>query len=287
MLPSLPQVVIRQAVSQDISVVSRFVDQAILVHRNLDWQPLTEWVPREPFLLRFDQNKLTALLSTAPDPEKVSWIHAFAMDHRSSDIFRVWRSLLEPSIETLKYLHCNLYTVSLNDWYTRLLQDSGFSIKQNIVVLSWETALPAELPLPPEILIRPMQPTDLDQVVEVDQNSFDPLWRISRVSLENAYVNASHASVAEVDDKIIGYELSTANHFSAHLTRLAVVPKFKKVNIGYTLTRVMLVYFHHQGIRRFTVNTQDDNIPSIGLYQKLGFQLNGESFPVYWLEIQS
>ncbi len=286
MFPSLPQVIIRQAESRDISTVSRFIDQTILVHRNLDWQPLTEWVPRAPFLIRLEDNKLTSLLSCAPDPEGIAWIHAFAMDYWSSDIQKVWRSLLEPAVDKLKDLQSNLYSVALNDWYSRLLHETGFEVKQNIVVLIWEQSIPPALALRPDILIRPMQSTDLIQVAELDRQAFDSTWTISQESLEHAYLAAAHSSVAEVEDKILGYELSTANHFSAHLTRLAVSPVFKQANVGYSLTREMLIYFNKQGICSITVNTQDDNTASIGLYRKLGFKLNGESFPIYWLEIQ-
>jgi ribosomal protein S18 acetylase RimI-like enzyme len=287
MFPSLPQVVIRQATSQDISMVSRFIDQTILVHRNLDWQPLIEWVPREPFLLRFDNGKLRALFSCAPDPEGVAWIHAFATDHWSSEIHKIWQSLLEPALEELKKLNSNIYSVALNDWYYRLLLETGFRVKQNIVVLSWQQTLPPPLPLPPDVLIRPMEPADLDQVAEIDQRAFDHQWSVSRVSLDHVYLNAAHATVAEAEDEIIAYELSTATYFTAHLTRLAVEPSYQQANIGHALTRNMLAHFHAQEINQITVNTQDDNAASIGLYQKLGFKLTGESFPVFWLDLAS
>jgi ribosomal protein S18 acetylase RimI-like enzyme len=285
MFPSLPQVVIRQATSQDISLVSRFIDQAILVHRNLDWQPLNEWVPREPFLMRFENGKLRAMFSCAPDPESVAWIHVFAMDHWTSELHKVWQSLLDPVIDELKQLNCNIYSVALNDWYYRLLLETGFRVKQNVVVLSWQHSLPLPLPLPPEVLIRPMEPADLDQVAEIDHRAFDHLWSVSRISFDHVYMNASHATVAEVEDKIIAYELSTATYFTAHLTRLAVEPSYQQANIGYALAHNMLSHFHDQDINQITVNTQDDNTASIGLYQKLGFRLTGESFPVFWLEL--
>lgn len=198
MFPSLPTVTIRQASHQDISTITRFLDRAILVHRNLDWQPLVEWVPREPFLLRFEDQKLTSLLSCAPDPEGVAWLHVFAMDHWSSDIDKIWRSLLELAVEKLKSLHSNLYSVSLNEWYSRLLSETGFTIKQNIIVLQWDKIIPAILPLMDDVLIRPMEPADLDQVTELDQKAFDPAWTISRASMEHVYLSAAHSAIAEL-----------------------------------------------------------------------------------------
>lgn len=285
MFPSLPSVIIRQATSQDISAVTRFVDQAILVHRNLDWQPLMEWVPREPFLLRFENAKLTSLFSCAPDPHGIAWIHAFAMDYWSSDIDRVWSSLLESSVHTLRDLNCNLYTVALHDWYERLLKTTGFSLLQNIVVLRWEKNQPQRFMLPREIMIRTMEPNDLNAVSELDQLAFAREWVISKASLECAYYSAAHATVAELDGVIIGYELSTSNHLSAHLTRLAVHPGYKHAYIGLSLAQNMLIYFSSRDFNQITVNTQDDNTASINLYQKLGFKLTGDSFPVYWRKI--
>ena len=285
MFPSLPTITIRQASHQDISTVTSFMDRAILVHRNLDWQPLIEWVPREPFLLRYENKKLISLFSCAPDPEGVAWIHAFAVDHWSSDIGKIWRSLLEPAIERLKILQSNLFSVALNDWYNRLLNETGFAVKQNIIVLRWDQVMPSILPLQNGIILRPMDPSDLDQVAELDRKAFDPAWTISRVSMEHVFLSAAHSTVAEMDGHIVGYELSTSSYFSAHLTRLAVSPDFKKANIGYSLTRAMLEFFSSRGIQQITVNTQDDNAASIGLYKKLGFHVTDESFPIYWLEI--
>ncbi len=285
MFPSLPKVTIRQATSQDIASITRFMDQAVLVHRNLDWQPLMDWVTREPFLLRFEGQKLTSLFSCAADPPGTAWIHAFAMDHWSSDMEKTWHSLLEPSLGILQQEKSSLFTVALHEWYKNLLNATNFSIFQKIVVLNWNQSLPKTLPTPGNLIIRPMMQTDLDAVVSVDRQAFDPVWTISRASMECAFFSAAHASVAEMDDTIIGYELSTASHLSAHLTRLAVHPDYKHANIGYSLTRLMLEYFQQLHINLVTVNTQQDNSASIGLYKKLGFSLTEESFPIYWQEI--
>lgn len=285
MFPSLPQVTIRQATSQDIASVTRFMDQAVLVHRNLDWQPLMDWVTREPFLLRFEGQKLTSLFSCAADPPGTAWIHAFAMDHWTSQLEKTWCSLLEQSLPIIRQERSSLFSVALHEWYRNLLNATGFSILQNIVVLNWNQTLPKTLPTPNNLVIRPMNRSDLDSVVAIDRQAFDPVWTISRASMECAFFSAAHASVAEMNDKIIGYELSTASHLSAHLTRLAVHPDYKHVNIGYSLARLMIEYFKQFHIDQITVNTQQDNSASIGLYKKLGFSLTDESFPIYWREI--
>jgi ribosomal protein S18 acetylase RimI-like enzyme len=87
--------------------------------------------------------------------------------------------------------------------------------------------------------------------------------------------------VAELDSKIIGYELSTYSHFSAHLARLAVLPQNQFHGIGYYLAREMIRYFYRHGTLHISVNTQDDNQKSLNLYKRLGFSLTGERFPVF------
>lgn len=215
--------------------------------------------------------KLTALFSCAPDPEGIAWIHAFIVDQWSGHLDTIWFSLLEPALSVLSETRSRIYSVCLSNWYSRLLKSSGFSLFQNIVVLQWGKILPLPTVIPPEVMIRPMQPADLDQVAEVDKQAFEDAWVISRTSLQRAYLQSSHASVAEIDEQIIGYELSNANHLSAHLTRLAVLPQLTRQNIGYALTAQMLEYFTRQGIWQITVNTQDNNRASLSLYKKWGF----------------
>ena len=274
---------LRQANSLDISAITEFIDQASLVHRNLDWRPLSDWIPLEPFLLWEEERKITALLSCAPDPEGIAWIHAFASDGWFSDLNKYWDSLLDRSLAILQSTNSALYTISMFQWFTKLLFRTGFSLVHNVIVLSRLADPPPALAFPPEVFFRPMQESDLDAVAALDRESFDPAWVISRPSLKYTFLNVQHAEVAEIDDRIIGYELSTANGVSAHLTRLAVSPHYRKANIGYNLTQLMIRDFAAHGIRNITVNTQENNFASISLYRKLGFELTNQSFPIYSL----
>ncbi len=273
-----------QAGKQDTSAVAAFVENSLLVHRNLDWRSLMQWLDQEPFLLKIEHDHIKGLLACAPDPEGIAWIHCFAANdlHRFREI---WRELLEAARANPVMKKCILCSVGLVEWFNNLLETSGFSVLQHIVVLYWNGKIPPQISITPEILIRPMELTDLDQVIQVDHSAFAPIWEISQDSFQQVYLQAEHASVAEINGRIIAYELSTANHLSAHLTRLAVLPEFTKAKIGYSLVREMLIYFSRQGIRQITVNTQEDNLASISLYKKSGFVLTEEKYPVFGLQL--
>jgi ribosomal-protein-alanine N-acetyltransferase len=84
---------------------------------------------------------------------------------------------------------------------------------------------------------------------------------------------------------VAAYQISTPSSQGLHLARLATHPNFQ----GRGLAKALILHVQEQVARRphqrLTVNTQDNNIPSLGLYQKLGFKLTGEAFPVYQREL--
>lgn len=283
-LASAPQLSIIQAKSKDIRGVAEFIDRASLVHRHLDWRPLLQWIDQRPFLIKYEKGEIQGILSCAPDPKGIAWIHCFAADDQRT-YHQTWMVLLETAKNDPALSDCIICSVGLLDWYAKLLAASEFTLVQDIVVLYWDGKLPPLLVLAPDILIRPMEYDDLDQVIEVDHSAFSPIWTISRSTFDQVYTQSEHSNVAEINGIIVGYEISTANHFSAHLTRLAVRPEYKQANIGYSLGREMLSYFYRRGIRQVSVNTQNDNIASISLYKKLGFTLSNESFPVYCFKV--
>ena len=126
-----------------------------------------------------------------------------------------------------------------------------------------------------------MKPEDLPDVKILDKLAFDPLWHNSLDSLTSAFQQSSVSTVAEVGNKIVGYQISTSVTFSGHLARLAVLPAYQGGNIGYNLVYHLLNTFKQSGLSHVSVNTQDNNISSIALYEKMGFRKTGETFPVY------
>jgi ribosomal protein S18 acetylase RimI-like enzyme len=274
----------RQARIADTTAIANLISNAPFIHRHLDWRSILEWLPRSPFILAERDGHIYGFLACPPDLENIAWIRGFSCA-AGCDLHLLWNQLFDQIRNITDLKGYKLLSVGLTEWYSRLLSTSGFQIIQNVVVLSWnQNSAPAK-PMREDCIIRPMESHDLEAVGIIDRQSFEPLWVTPTDTLALAFMQAEHASVAEINDKVIGYELSTANHFSAHLARIAVKPEYQRDHIAYNMILEMLKYFKRHRINQITVNTQDNNASSLALYQKLGFCLTGESFPVYEYEI--
>ena len=250
------------------------------MHRHLDWQGVLDWIPFNPFLLMQSEYRLQAILACPPDSKKIAWIRCYACE-KKYDLSATWETLFYEALNLTQMAGASLYSVGLNDWFAKLLDQSGFTNFQNIVVLQWNEKMPAFQSFNASWLIRPMEEVDLDQVAELDRLAFEPIWVNPPDKVRLAYFQAEHASVVEMDNRIIGYEMTTANHISAHLARIAIHPDLQHQHIGSSLITDMFKYFIHKGISLISVNTQSTNSASLALYKSLGFDFTGESFPVF------
>ncbi|MHC1741316.1 MAG: GNAT family N-acetyltransferase [Anaerolineaceae bacterium] len=268
-----------QATKKDLSQIALFLDSAPLIHRHLDWRNTFEWLDEPPFLVLTQAHKISAILVAVPDPPGVAWIRCFAVG-RDISPDEAWILLSKKVQPILASISAHMVAVGLQDWFTSTLLNNGFSVNQKIVVLEWSHHLPLLSSINKEILIRPMEIADIPEVSIVDKLSFEPIWVNSVISLKSAFLQSEHTSVAEVDGRIVAYEMSTGAQYNAHLARLAVLPEFRGKSIGRSLVAEMLVYFSKKGILQLTVNTQNDNLASLHLYQSLGFRMTLEEYPV-------
>jgi ribosomal protein S18 acetylase RimI-like enzyme len=275
---------LQQATRSDTSEIAAFISRAACIHRHLDWQGVLDWIPSIPFVLLKEDNKLKGLLTCPPNFENIVWIRCFAC-HQFNDLSYVWDTLFNHVIQMPELSNTILYSVGLNDWFGNLLMQSHFENYQNIVILYWNHSLPHPPQPDKELIIRSMEASDLAQVAELDKISFESMWVNPADKVVLAYDQSEHSSVAEINGRIVGYEMTTANHFSAHLARIAIHPEFQKQHIGSAMISEMLKYFRRKGIDQISVNTQDNNSASLALYQSLGFELSGESFPVYRYQV--
>jgi ribosomal protein S18 acetylase RimI-like enzyme len=272
---------IRQAQPVDFLALSSFLNFQPRIHRHLDWKSPLDWLGAQPFLVADRNGRLEAVLACPPDPPHVAWVRLFACapDFPTA---QAWGPLLDEAAGLLSgTAGISLVALALHQWFESLLVKSGFKIRQKIVVLEWDGQLPSPRPMPPGLSVRPMIQGDLPSVEEVDTGAFESIWQNSLGALHLAFTQSSHCTVAVWEDRVVGYQISTSFPFSGHLARLAVRPEYQRMNVAYGLVYDLLARFKQQGIWRATVNTQDTNLASISLYEKIGFRRTGEEFAVY------
>jgi [ribosomal protein S18]-alanine N-acetyltransferase len=270
---------IRPARHNDQQLISALLKLEYYVHRHLDWRTPLDWLGHQPFWLIERKRRALAALACPPDPPEIAWIRFFSCTS-AYEPDTAWELLFERVKTALSSTGLEMAGLALQDWFGQMLVSHGFYHHQDIVVLAWETQSPGQTVLP-EVTIRPFIATDLPAVQSLDQRSFEPLWQISLGTLTRSYQQAAYATVAEIEGVIVGYQISTATSFSAHLARLAVEPTSQRSGIGAFLVHDLQSYFYRQRLRYVTVNTQSDNHASLALYDRLGFLRSGERFPVY------
>lgn len=281
------QLPVRTALPDDRQALANLIHFEVYAHRHLDWRHPLDWLGYRPYLLVEQNRQVVSALACPPDPPHVAWIRLFAVG--SGLLLNEAWDALWPTAHDLLAEKANLTwaaAIPLQSWFEGLLKRSGFVSTNHIVILTWERGrLPLE-DLKNGRKIRRMIFDDLPIVHTIDAASFDPLWQNSLPSLELAFRQSAVATVAEDNGRLVGYQISTATVMGGHLARLAVIPESQGQGIGYELVRDSLSQFERRGARGVTVNTQQNNLASLTLYQKAGFHRTGEEYPIYQYEIQ-
>jgi ribosomal-protein-alanine N-acetyltransferase len=276
---------LRPAVLTDQRAIANLIHFSPHVHRHLDWRNPLDWIGSPPYFVIENHGQVISALGCPPDPPSVAWVRLF-VNSGKIPVEESWKILWDKAhTELAGKGRLVAAAIVLQDWLEDIFHSSEFSSRQSIVMLERDGGPATEINLPAEISIRAMMPYDLPVVSEVDASAFEQLWQNSLPALERAYPQAIVATVAEMDGKLIGYQISTRNPNGMHLARLAVRPALQGHGVGFTLVTDLIMKAERRGLSHLTVNTQSDNAPSLALYQRMGFHESGERYPVYQLQV--
>lgn len=271
---------LRRAALEDHAALKALLQQAHFIYQHLDWRTPLDWLGNQPFWLLQSRHGIEAALACPPDPPHIAWIRLFACSKREYPV-EAWRALFPRAREALPAT-TTIAALGLRPWFSQLLEDTGFTVHQRVVMLQRDLALPPPaLAQVPDLHIRPMDITDLQAVENIDAQAFEELWHNSAGDIYRSWRQAAYASVAVVNQQVIGFQFSTLGAFNAHLARLAVHPQWQHRGIGRALLADAIAHFTRQRVPQMTVNTQHNNLASLALYQQAGFHLTGEDYNVY------
>jgi ribosomal-protein-alanine N-acetyltransferase len=280
------QMIIRPVDLNDRHRLRHVIQYGAYIHQHLDWNEPKDWIGYQPFIAAEWDHQFKAVLACPPDPLNIAWIRLFAVS-AELNARDAWSVLWSALFKQEKWIDMIVAAIPLNPWFQEFLKGSQFEAINNVVLLEWNHNPSLIVPKPSPIRIREMTFEDLPAVHQVDVQAFDPIWQISKRSLEGAWTKSAISTVAETSSGISGYQISTAASRGAHLARLAVLPDRQGGGIGSGLVQHLLTQLHLWGSQRVTVNTQTDNIASLGLYEKLGFRRTEEVYPVYQRTIKA
>ncbi|MCM3125850.1 ribosomal protein S18-alanine N-acetyltransferase [Mesobacillus sp. AQ2] len=122
------------------------------------------------------------------------------------------------------------------------------------------------------ITFRNMTVDDLDDVMEVEVNSFTVPW--SREAFFNELTKNQFAQylVVEVDQKVVGYCGVWIIVDEAHITNIALLPEYRGMKLGEALMAKVMELAREMGALRMTLEVRVSNNRAQNLYRKFGFE---------------
>ena len=286
---------VRPAVPQDHQQLSNLIFFESRLHRHLDWRTPLEWLGAPFYWALEEDGQIMAALACPTEREHIAWVRLFVYTGRWS-AESAWNMIWGTAHQDIARAGgAKVAAIAIQPWFQDVLAGSGFENQQQIVMLEWRLQSSSALNgatsfksrnIDGEIRIRRMAEADLPEVEKTDTASFDPLWQNPLETIRRAFAQALYVTVAENEQGIIGYQLTTGGGQRAHLARLAVHPAVQGKGAGRALLNDLFRYITYAGISRLSVNTQSDNRASLNLYQRMGFLRTGEEYPVYTLDVR-
>jgi [ribosomal protein S18]-alanine N-acetyltransferase len=122
------------------------------------------------------------------------------------------------------------------------------------------------------ITFRNMTEEDLDQVLEVEVNSFATPWSKEAFFNELTKNQFARYLVVEVDQKVVGYCGVWIIVDEAHITNIALLPEYRGLKLGEALLSRIIDLARNMGALRVTLEVRVSNARAQALYRKFGFE---------------
>nr|MDT0663603.1 GNAT family N-acetyltransferase [Micromonospora sp. DSM 115978] len=128
------------------------------------------------------------------------------------------------------------------------------------------------------LVIREVRVEDLATVSELDEIIFGHLAYPYFVLRQMYDTHAGELLLAEENGKSVGYSLAvgTSTPRLGWFLGLGVDPAYRCRGLGSRLAQTSLFVLYSKGIRRVRLSVDAKNVPAVGLYHKLGFELVDE-----------
>lgn len=255
-----------------------------LRHTHFDWYDADEWLDNIGGVTRlaWRSGHLAGVMGASHPFNGAAWVRVACVSEGSPEdevIGALWESV-RAGLRTSGAASC--WLLALDPWIEAYTNTMGMSPSEMLVSLRYgsSTALPAA-PVVPGLSLEPGDLRDVAAMAAIDQRAFVPPFQMTYPDVRHAYRHSTTATVARLDDEMVGYQISTRHGSTGHLARLAVLPEMQGRGIGGALVREVLAAFRRRQVEVVTVNTQGSNLRSQTVYQAYGFQRSGYDMPMF------
>jgi ribosomal protein S18 acetylase RimI-like enzyme len=288
---------IRVAHPKDAPAILRLLDNTSKQHIHVDWHTPNDWLgipsffvasaeestPSQSSFSKFigKRENFIACMAAAADAKPVAWMRLVIMQEKQADL-SLFSALLNRVESALRMEQITqIAWLVVTDWLTDWLPSCGFSQINHIeTYIKTDPAIPELLPIA-QLSIRTAVPPDYPQLEKIEAAAFAPLWQHNQKTFQFAANQAFSFDIAELNNQIVGFQLSSKTPGGAHLVRMTVHPQYQKQGIGSHLLAHAIRGYHRRGLHYITLNTQIDNVQSQKLYTKFGFRSEGQIFPIW------
>ena len=125
------------------------------------------------------------------------------------------------------------------------------------------------------IEIRPFDPSDLDQVYEIELDSFSIPWTKEDLHKDAVLNKMAIYLVAECENKIIGYAGMWHVVNEGHITNIAVSMPYRKMGVGHCLIKELERIAKERSMIGITLEVRMNNTAAQRLYMKNGYKVEG------------
>ncbi len=142
----------------------------------------------------------------------------------------------------------------------------------------------------PDLILRPMELKDVDQVYAIDVQSFSLPWSERSYRFELTENTSSRPWVAELVNsrgqlQVVGMVVVWLVLDEAHIATIATHPAFRRRGIGRRLLVKALEDAADRGAKRAYLEVRRTNLAAQKLYEQFGFAVTGIR-PRYYLDTQ-
>lgn len=130
---------------------------------------------------------------------------------------------------------------------------------------------------PRELVIREADHRDLETLLALDSECFEPFWRYDARHMSRFFATGRLA-LALLDGRPVGYTLCTIDGDDGLLGRLCVTEPNRRLGVGSALLFESARYINREGGLRMTLSTQVDNRPSQALYRSASMRDTGHRY---------